>query len=483
MKLKELLGHISYERIQGNIDIDILHLSYDSRQIEPGTLFFCIKGFQVDGHEYAKDAVEKGAVALLVEKPLLMIPEEVTIIQVENTREAMAHISANFYNHPSATMNLVGVTGTNGKTTTTFLISAVLKEANRKAGLIGTIQNQIGEECVPSDRTTPDSLDLQRLFTQMKEKEVDDVIMEVSSHSLALDRVAGCHFKVGVFTNLTLDHLDFHKTMEAYQEAKAQLFQQCDYAVINVDDPVAEYMIKKTTGKVLTFGIDKDADFKAYDLTITADGVSFKVDLEEETREFYLNISGKFSVYNALAAIGACICLGISPTVIQEGLKKVKGVPGRFQRISSPLGYDVIIDYAHAPDGLENILKTVQEFVKGRMITVFGCGGDRDKSKRPIMGEIAGRYSDFCVLTSDNPRSEDPIQILNEIEVGIQKTDCPYTKIVDRKQGIFFALQEARPDDIVIVAGKGHENYQIFDQGRRIHFDDAEVVEEYMREE
>lgn len=483
MKLKELMGSICYQRIQGNIEVDISHLSYNSKHIQPGTLFFCIKGFQTDGHQYAIDAVQKGAIALIVEDSISNIPEDITVLQVDNTRKVMSLISTNFYNHPASKMNIIGVTGTNGKTTITFLIDAIIKEAGRKTGVIGTIHNKIGDKVVPSERTTPESIDLQKLFAQMESEKVDDIIMEVSSHSLALDRVAGCHFKVGVFTNLTLDHLDFHKTMDQYKAAKAKLFQHSEYAVINADDSVAEYIIKSSNGKVLTYGIDKDADLIAYDLQITAAGVSFNIDIDNEKRNFYLNIPGKFSVYNGLAAIGTCLCLGIPPSIIQEGLKKVNNVPGRFQTISSPVGYRIIVDYAHAPDGLENILKTVQEFKTGRIITVFGCGGNRDKSKRPIMGKIAGTYSDFCVLTSDNPRSEEPLQILDEIEVGIQKTDCPYTKIVDRKKGIIFALEEARAEDIVIIAGKGHEKYQIFDQGQKIHFDDVEIVEEYIQEE
>lgn len=472
-----------YTIIQGDIDVEVLHLSHVSSQIQEGTLFFCIQGFQTDGHDYAKQVIEEGAVAIVVEKLLEGLPEGVTVIQVENTRESMAYITAKFYEQPSSYMNLVGVTGTNGKTTTTFLISSILETADRKTGIIGTIENRVGKKRIPSDRTTPDSLELQKLFLQMKDENVEDVIMEVSSHSLALHRVTGCHFKVAVFTNLTLDHLDFHKTMENYKSAKAKLFGQCEHAVINLDDEAAEDMIKVSKGKIITYGIEKDADIKAYNIRITATGVTFTVNISHEPLEFQLRIPGKFSVYNGLAAIATCLTLGLPPSIIQEGLAHVSGVPGRFQTLRSPMDYSVIIDYAHAPDGLENVLTTVRQFATGRVITVFGCGGDRDKSKRPIMGKIAGQHSNFCVLTSDNPRSEDPCQILREIEQGIKDTDCPYTKIVDRKQGILFALQEARPKDIVIIAGKGHENYQEFENNRRVHFDDVEIVEAYLQEE
>ncbi|NLK96929.1 MAG: UDP-N-acetylmuramoyl-L-alanyl-D-glutamate--2,6-diaminopimelate ligase [Epulopiscium sp.] len=480
MRLCDLLNTIQYTVIQGSEELEIDNIAYDSRQVNSNTLFICIEGFKVDGHNFALDAIKKGATALLVQKEINDIPSHITVIRVDNTREKMPYIASAFYNHPVKHMKLIGVTGTNGKTTTTFLIGKILEQYNKKIGLIGTIENRIGGKAVEASRTTPESLDLQALFAQMLKEEVSHVVMEVSSHALDLNRVDACDFEIGVFTNLTLDHLDFHKTMENYRDAKAKLFRKCKYGIINIDDPHGKEIIKQAECKVITFGIENDADFKAYNIMMSSKGIEFSVTLEGQEIRFHLNTIGRFNVYNALGAIAAGYYLNIPIEVIKSALEVMEGVPGRVQRVESIRGFSVIVDYAHAPDGLENVLKTIKEFAEGRIITVFGCGGDRDHSKRPIMGEIAGRYSDFCIITSDNPRSEEPEDIIAEIEVGMQKTNCPYEKVVDRKEGIQRAIEVANTKDIVLIAGKGHETYQII-KDRVIHFDDVEVVKSILQ--
>ncbi|WP_058485629.1 UDP-N-acetylmuramoyl-L-alanyl-D-glutamate--2,6-diaminopimelate ligase [Defluviitalea phaphyphila] len=482
MKLKNLLNSIEYKILQGDDNIYINHISYDSRKVKENTLFICIKGFNVDGHKFALDAIKKGAVAIVVEEEIKDIPKNITVICTNNTRKAMAYIAAKFYNEPLKNMKLIGVTGTNGKTTTTFLIGKMLEEYNKKIGLIGTIENRIGKIKIEAKRTTPESLDLQALFSQMLKEEVSHVVMEVSSHALELHRVDACDFEIGIFTNLTLDHLDFHKTMENYRNAKAKLFKKCKYGIINIDDPHAEEIIKQATCKIITFGIEKEADFKAYNISMSSKGIKFSIILEGKEIDFQLKTIGRFNIYNALGAIAAGYYLNIPIEVIKKALEDMEGVPGRVQSIRSNKGFDVIVDYAHAPDGLENVLKTIKEFAKGNIITVFGCGGDRDRSKRPIMGEIAGNYSDYCIITSDNPRSEDPEFIIKEVEVGMKKTNCPYKKIVDRREGIKEAINKAQKDDIILIAGKGHENYQIL-KDKVIHFDDVEEVKTILQGE
>ncbi len=484
MKIADILTGLEYILLEGNVDKDIRQIQYDSRRVEKGDLFVCITGLQADGHAFASKALEQGAAALLVEKEIGAVPEGVAVIKVPNTRKALALCAANYYGRPSEKMNLIGVTGTNGKTTTTYLIKSILDKAGHKVGIVGTIENRIGDKKIHTERTTPESLDLQELFSEMVSERVNDVVMEVSSHSLALDRVAGCRFQIGIFTNLTQDHLDYHKTMENYKKAKGILFEMCREAVINIDDAAGEYMEEAAKGKrMLTTGIDNEkADLLAENIHISANGVRFTLDYAERQYPVVLNIPGKFSIYNALGAIGACLLMGIDMETILAGLADNKGVPGRFQTVESKRGFNAIVDYAHTPDGLENILNTAHEFVRGRILTVFGCGGDRDRTKRPVMGEIAGRLSDFCIITSDNPRTEDPYLILDDVEPGTQKTGCPYIKIVDRREAIFHAVKMAEKDDLVVIAGKGHENYQIF-ADKTIHFDDVEVVREAFGED
>lgn len=482
MRLSKILKGLEYKLIQGNEAIEIEKIEYDSRKVGKGDVFVCITGFQTDGHTYALKAIQNGALALVCEKELPELSNDITIIRVENTRKVLAFLSANYYNNPSENINVIGVTGTNGKTTTTYFIRSILEKAGHKTGIIGTIENKIGEKVLHTERTTPESLELQKLFYEMQQEQVNDVIMEVSSHSLDLHRVDGINYNIGIFTNLTQDHLDYHKTMENYKLAKAKLFERCKASVINIDDEAGKFMVEKSKGKVITFGINNKADLQAENIHISSDGVSFTLDYEQKQFPVILHTPGKFSIYNALGSIGACLLMEIPMTVIIEGLKENQGVSGRFQTIKNKRGFHAIVDYAHTPDGLENILTTANEFVKGKILTVFGCGGDRDKTKRPIMGEIAGKLSDYCIITSDNPRTENPEAILDDIEEGTKKTKCEYIKLVDRREAICYAIKMAKEGDVVVIAGKGHEDYQIF-KDKTIHFDDVEEVKKAFGED
>ncbi len=481
MKLRDMFENISCEIIQGDMETDVSGIAYDSRNVKDGEVFVCVSGFKVDGHSFIENALKKGAAAIVAEKEV-EIPQGISLIRVKNSRAALAQMSANYFNKPSEKMTLIGVTGTNGKTSVTYIIKSVLDKTKHNVGIIGTIENKIGNEVIPTERTTPESFEVQKLFKQMKDADVNDVVMEVSSHALDLNRVDACDFDIGVFTNLTQDHLDYHITMENYRDAKAKLFEKAKKSVINIDDSYGEYMLKASKGEVITYGIEKNADICAENIKITADGVSFILVYGNSSYTVKLNIPGKFSIYNALGAFGACLFMGIPIEDIIEGIEGIEGVKGRFQVIKGKNNINAVVDYAHTPDGIENILNTAREFVKGRIITVFGCGGDRDKTKRPIMGEIAGRLSHFCIITSDNPRSENPEAILKDIEEGISKTQCSYTKVADRREAIFKAVEMAEENDLIVVAGKGHETYQIFSH-RTIHFDDAEVIKEAFGED
>lgn len=475
MKLKQLLTGISYEVQQGSDEIELSDFQYDSRKIEKDSLFVAITGFQTDGHKYIPMAVEKGAAAVLCEYPVEGVPNGVTVVLTPNNRQALAVLSANFYGHPSDEMRTVGVTGTNGKTSTTYLMKSILDRQGSKVGIIGTIENRIGDKVLHAERTTPESKELQALFRQMQQEQVTDVVMEVSSHSLDLHRVDGISFDVAIFTNLTQDHLDYHKTMENYRAAKGLLFRRAKKSVINLDDAAGAYMQAQSQGEVLTFGVDTPADLMASQIDITAEGTAFRLQWQGKEYPVRLHTPGRFSVYNALGAAGACLLLGIPVEEIIAGLEENPGVSGRFQTVRSRKGYQAVVDYAHTPDGLENVLRTANEFVKGKLIAVFGCGGDRDRTKRPIMGEIGGRLAGYCILTSDNPRTEDPMAILRDVEAGICKTDCPYELIADRREAIRRAVALAEAGDVILIAGKGHETYQIFPEGT-IHFDDMEEV-------
>ena len=473
MLLSQLLRDVEIIDAWGNIDTKISGVAFNSQEVKPGDVFVCIKGFKTDGHDYAEDALEKGAVAIVAEKPL----EETaaTTVVVKDTRFALSCIAAAFYDYPYKKFRLIGITGTNGKTTTTYLVKSILESCGETVGLIGTNQNMIGNQVIPAHHTTPDSLELMRLFDQMAKEGVDTVVMEVSSHSLALDRVACCEFDIGAFTNVTQDHLDFHITMENYTNAKAQLFKKCRVGAFNLDDDAFELLSKDATCETLTYSTKNDCDLKAEDIEYRATGVEFDLVYRGERERVTLSIPGGFSVYNALTAAACCLAAGLSLENISKGLKAAKGVKGRIEVVETNTDYTVIIDYAHTPDGLYNILSAIRGFAKGRIVTPFGCGGDRDKTKRPQLGKIAGELSAFCVVTSDNPTSEEPKDIIEDILVGLRKTDCRYAVVENRFEAIEFAVDNAKPDDIILLAGKGHEPYQIL-KDRTIVFDEREIV-------
>lgn len=473
MTLSKLLENVNISNIQGNIDTKVSGIAFNSAEVKPGDVFVCISGFKTDGHKFAQDALEKGAVAVVAEKEI--DGTAATVVLVENTRLALANMAAVFYDYPYKSFRLIGVTGTNGKTTTTYLLKSILENRGKKVGLIGTNQNMVGDEVIPSHHTTPDSLELMKLFRYMADEGAEYVVMEVSSHSLALDRVAACEFDVGAFTNVTQDHLDFHKTMEEYIAAKSRLFGMCRVGVLNADDVACTQMEKVCSCDIIKYSTEKYDGMFAENIEYNADGVVFDLNYKKEKVKIQLAIPGKFSVYNALTAAGCSVALGFSLRDVAEGLKAAKGVKGRIEVVKTNTDYTVIIDYAHTPDGLLNILNAIHGFAKGRIITLFGCGGDRDRTKRPKMGKIAGELSDFCIVTSDNPRSEEPSGIIKDILVGIDETNCEYKVIENRFEAIEYALDHAKIDDIILLAGKGHETYQIL-KDRTIVFDEREIV-------
>lgn len=475
MLLSELARPTRHELI--GRDVEVKELIYNSRKVEEGDVFCCIVGTFADGHKYAQQAVDAGAAALVVERKLdIDVPQ----ILVEDTRIAMAEMAAAYYGYPSREMQMIGVTGTNGKTSTTYMLKAIAERMGKKVGLIGTIRNMIGDIIIDTERTTPESVDLQRILRQMKDEKVDVVIMEVSSHSLDQKRVHGIEYDVGEFTNLTQDHLDYHKTFENYFNAKKLLFKQSRMAVINKDDPYADRMMEGLDIPVMTFGIREKADVTASEIDITTRGVQFDFNYKNITSRFNVPIPGLFSVFNAIGAATVALSLGWNLDSIKYGLEHMMSVSGRLEPL--PTGkneFTVLLDYAHTPDALENVLKTVRGFATGRIVTLFGCGGDRDHAKRPIMGEIAGRFSDFAIVTSDNPRTENPMDIINSIVEGVKKSGCEYVVIENRREAIEYALKNARKNDVIILAGKGHENYQEINGGKH-HFDEKEIVAEIL---
>lgn len=479
MKLLDLLKGITVTKSQADMTLEITGLSYDSRTTEKGNIFVAVRGYESDGHQYINAAVSKGAVCVLCEeKPGVDIP----YIIMENTRRGLAVAAANWYNNPSVEMKLIGVTGTNGKTTTTNLIKTIIEKCTgAKVGLIGTNHNMIGDKIIETEHTTPESYELQKLFREMADSGCSYAIMEVSSHALYLDRAYGVRFEVGVFTNLTHEHLDFHKTMDEYADAKALLFKQSEHAVINLDDAYASLMIKSAACPVMTFSKDNDvADLVAKRIKLSADKVDFCALTLEKLQKIEVNIPARFTIYNALAALGAGLTLGLALEDMADALKSYPGVKGRVEVVPTGRDFTVIIDYAHTPDALENVIGTFTEFEAGRVVTLFGCGGDRDASKRPEMGEIAARLSDFVIVTSDNPRTEEPVKIIEDILAGMKQTKTPYIVIENRREAIEWALKNAQPNDIIILAGKGHETYQIIGK-EKFHFDEREVVRDFLR--
>ncbi len=475
MKLSALLKDMDILRNTVSGDPEIGEVRYDSRAVQPGDLFVAIRGYETDGHKYIPSALEKGAAAVVCEQADDGVPAVIT----ENSRRALAIIGANRFGHPAGKLKMIGVTGTNGKTTTTYLIKHILEAQGAKVGLIGTNQNLIGEEAIDTERTTPESYELHALFARMAEAGCTHCVMEVSSHSLVLDRVYGIHFAAGAFTNLTQDHLDFHKTMEEYRKAKALLFTICDKGVINMDDPASEKMLLDAACPIETFSAKHDsADLTAKDIRLHADSVDFVASAGEGIARVHLGIPGQFSVANALAALGVCRALGVPLADAAAALKTAHGVKGRVEVVPTGTDYTVLIDYAHSPDGVENVLRAVRGFTKGRVIALFGCGGDRDRTKRPKMGAIAARLADFCIVTSDNPRTEQPEAILADILEGMKDSKTPKEVLVSRPEAIRFALGMAQKGDTVVLMGKGHETYQEINHVKH-HLDEREVVAAY----
>ena len=480
MKLKELIKTIPVLESRADLEQDITEICYDSRKVTPGSLFVAISGFAADGNRFIPMALEKGAAAVITAKK----PEgPVPYILVESDRLALAKAACNFYGHPAQDMTLIGITGTNGKTSATLLLKQVLETClGAKVGLIGTMSNIIGQQQIPTERTTPESLELQQLFAQMRDAGCTHVVMEVSSHALTLERVGGVRFDVGAFTNLTEDHLDFHKTMDAYCQAKAELFHRCDQAVINGDDPYSSQMVAAAQCPVLMTSLEGKGQLLAEDPQYHGDGVTFTARWEGEQVQVRLPIPGRFSVYNALTVLGIAKVLGISLSDSAAALSQAHGVKGRVEVVPTPgMPYTVLIDYAHTPDGLENVLTAVRGFCKGRLIAVFGCGGDRDPMKRPIMGHIGVGLSDFAVITSDNPRTEDPMTIISHIQNGVKPEDGEYIVIEDRRKAIRYAMDIGQKDDIIVLAGKGHETYQDIG-GHKYHLDEREEVAAHLLE-
>ncbi len=465
MKLSNILKGISF-------DVEINGISYDSRKVKPGDVFVAITGFATDGHKYIKSAVQSGAACVVCERA----PEESDIpyVVVEDSRAALAEMSKNFYNDPTSRLKLIGVTGTNGKTTVTHLVKTILEANGEKVGLIGTNKNMIGDISFRAERTTPEALELMEMFDEMVKAGCTYAVMEVSSHSLELQRVAGCRYETGAFTNLTQDHLDFHGTMENYFLAKKKLFEMCKFGVINCDDEYGQRLIKDCKCPLTSYGI-QGGDLAADNIEYSSNGISFDC----AGRRFSLSIPGKFSVYNALTAIGICKQCGVSDEVIISALKSTEGIKGRSEVVDCGGDYTLLIDYAHTPDGLSNILNSVRGFAKGRIVVVFGCGGDRDSTKRPKMGKVAGRLADFCIVTSDNPRSEEPDAIIRDILGGMDDAMAEYVVIENRRDAIEYAITHAKTDDVIVLAGKGHEDYQIL-KDKTIHFDEREIVRDIL---
>ncbi|MBT2288063.1 UDP-N-acetylmuramoyl-L-alanyl-D-glutamate--2,6-diaminopimelate ligase [Paenibacillus albidus] len=491
MKLSELSSCLAAVRLYGDGELDISDIQVDSRRVKPGDLFICLPGFTVDGHDYARQAAEQGAAALVCERKLdVDLPQLV----VDDCRFAMAVLSNAFFGSPSSRMRMIGVTGTNGKTTTTYLIERIMQDHGLKTGLIGTIQMRYDGQTYPTSGTTPESLELQRSLHDMAVKGVQCCVMEVSSHALEQGRVKGTDFRTAIFTNLTQDHLDYHHSMEEYRATKGLFFarlgnvispwkEERKYAVLNTDDEASSYFAAQTAAEVVTYGIDNQANVRASRISITAKGTSFHVETFKGETDISLRMVGKFNVYNALAAITAALLEDIPLAEIKASLEAVAGVAGRVESVDEGQDFAVIVDYAHTPDGLENVLRTVREFAGGQVLTVFGCGGDRDRTKRPKMGKIAAKYSDKVLVTSDNPRTEDPLLILRDIEAGLEEDAVPaerYELIADRREAIRKAIEMASPGDVVLIAGKGHETYQLI--GGVVHeFDDRIVAKEVIR--
>ncbi|UJF35134.1 UDP-N-acetylmuramoyl-L-alanyl-D-glutamate--2,6-diaminopimelate ligase [Paenibacillus hexagrammi] len=492
MNLKELASALLIAHIHGDAEREITGMEADSRKVNPGDVFFCIPGLIADGHDFAPKAVELGAAALVTERVLdLSVPQ----IVVKDARYAMAALSAHFYRYASKSMKVIGITGTNGKTTSTYLIEKILSDQGFTTGLMGNIHIKVGDEYVENKSTnTQEAVELQRILRKMADCKTDYCVMEVTSNGLDMGRVKGVHFRTGIFTNLTQDHLDYHKTMDNYRAAKGLLFSRLgnsfsanpderQFAVLNGDDPASDYFKSITAAQVITYGIDTPCDVRAEQIRVTSQGTEFKLVSFVGEAWFRMKLVGKFNVYNALGAIASTLAEGVALEQIRNSLEGVAVVEGRMEPVSEGQDYLVLVDYAHTPDGLENALSTIKEFAEGRIITVFGCGGDRDRTKRPLMGKVTAAYSDYLFVTSDNPRTEDPDAILQDIVPGLEEAGVPQNKyelIVDRKAAIQKAIELAGPGDVVLIAGKGHETYQDI-MGVKHDFDDRLVAKAAIR--
>lgn len=491
MRLSEILASLPGADVIGPTTVEIAGVAHDSRRVAPGCLFVCIRGFTQDGHAFIAEAASRGAVAVLVEQDprSLATPAGLTLIRVVDSRAGLAAVSSRFFESPSRSLCLVGVTGTNGKTTTAYLVEAILTAAGHPCGLLGTIEYRLGSTTFPGERTTPESSDLQSLLARMRDLGAWAAAMEVSSHSLVLHRVDDCEFDVGIFTNLTQDHLDFHGTMERYAEAKASLFRMLGVgrakpgeaaAVLNADDPWAPFMAQAASARVIGFGIASPAEVRVSARTLTLAGIRATAETPWGPLEIVSPLVGQHNLSNILGAAAACLHLGVDPGGVSAGIAQLAAVPGRFEKVEAGQPFGVAVDYAHTPDALERVLRFARQFAAGRVIAVFGCGGDRDRTKRPLMGEAAARLADWVIVTSDNPRSEDPLAIIAEIEAGVKKVCADaegHATIPDRREAIGAALAHAQEGDLVVIAGKGHEAYQILGN-RTIPFDDRVVARE-----
>ncbi|WP_026092347.1 UDP-N-acetylmuramoyl-L-alanyl-D-glutamate--2,6-diaminopimelate ligase [Calidifontibacillus oryziterrae] len=488
MELQSLLESLSFYKQIHKGNPEITSIEMDSRKVQKGSLFVCINGFTVDGHNFVNQAIENGASAIIAEKEL-PINESIPYIVVQDTKRALAYLADFFYGQPTKGLRLIGVTGTNGKTTTTHIIDEIFKTNGDYTGLIGTMYIKIGDETYDVKNTTPESLLLQQMFHSMVAKNVTTATMEVSSHALDMGRVRGCDYDIAVFTNLTQDHLDYHKTMDEYARAKGLLFSQLGnsleyqnpkYAVINSDDPYTELFQKLVAGAhILTYGIDNDCNVRASEIKMSSQGTTFRLSTPIGEAQISMKLIGKFSVYNVLAAITVGIAANVPFDVIISAVEKIEGVAGRFEVVNENQEFTVIVDYSHTPDSLENALTTVKQFAKGKVYCIVGCGGDRDKTKRPIMAQIAVKNGDVAIFTSDNPRSEDPVEILKDMEAGVVGES--YKVIVDRKEAIYYAVKQVEKDDVILIAGKGHETYQIIGS-KVLDFDDREVAKDAIKE-
>ena len=489
-RLQELAELIPNARLSGG-DVEITSIERDSRRVGEGALFVCIAGAHVDAHSFIPNAARAGARAILTERETVVVPDGMSVLHVQDLQAALDVIVPYFYDYPARSMRVIGITGTNGKTTTSYLVRAILRHAGKRVGLIGTIQVMMEDEVFPTANTTPDVIVMQQLLSEMRARGMDAVVMEVSSHALDQGRVAGIEFDTAVFTNLTQDHLDYHKTMENYARAKARLFDLVSEAgtkagktaVLNADDAASVTMRAHTRCPVISYGMEQPADLAARDVHLAQDGMELTLVHEDaEPVKLHIGITGLFNVYNVLAATGAALAEKIDAADIAAALRAFTGVPGRFELVRAGQDFSVIVDYAHTPDGMENVLRTARAVTAGQIIAVFGCGGDRDRTKRPIMGRMAAELSDIVVLTSDNPRTEDPVSILDVVETGVLPVigAKPYEKLVDRRTAIFHAIGAAKAGDTVVILGKGHENYQILKDGT-IHFDDRETAREAIR--